>query len=325
MPRLLAEVSHDPELHAIFTAQLVEPRRAGGADRARAGARPRRDARGRRPRAGHRHARRADHLPLHHHRRRPRARPPRRRRACSTPLLERPQATCTRPLTTPRLAVAGQQLEQLGADQLAAPAAQRADVGLGLGTAGGDDDRREVGARGDQLVGQPGLLRPRAHQRLGQRDRRAVDGVGREPLALLEADRLGGAAALDRGEDVAGAAADDVRARRRGSAPAPSRCAAPRLASSTSVGSRTTEPTGRSSAAAVRSRQAASSRAIARSRGVEARDARQPPPDLLGSRSSVASAITRHSSRAHSSRPRSASRRCSSSASGSRCSTSSRA
>jgi AcrR family transcriptional regulator len=28
MPRLLTEVSHDPELHAIFTAQLVEPRRA---------------------------------------------------------------------------------------------------------------------------------------------------------------------------------------------------------------------------------------------------------------------------------------------------------
>jgi AcrR family transcriptional regulator len=28
MPRLLTEVSHDPELHAIFSAQLVEPRRA---------------------------------------------------------------------------------------------------------------------------------------------------------------------------------------------------------------------------------------------------------------------------------------------------------
>jgi AcrR family transcriptional regulator len=28
MPRLLTEVSHDPELHEIFTAQLVEPRRA---------------------------------------------------------------------------------------------------------------------------------------------------------------------------------------------------------------------------------------------------------------------------------------------------------
>ena len=28
MPRLLTEVSHDRELHAIFTAQLVEPRRA---------------------------------------------------------------------------------------------------------------------------------------------------------------------------------------------------------------------------------------------------------------------------------------------------------
>jgi AcrR family transcriptional regulator len=28
MPRLLSEVGHDPELHAIFSAQLVEPRRA---------------------------------------------------------------------------------------------------------------------------------------------------------------------------------------------------------------------------------------------------------------------------------------------------------
>jgi hypothetical protein len=28
MPRLLTEVSHDSELHALFSAQLVEPRRA---------------------------------------------------------------------------------------------------------------------------------------------------------------------------------------------------------------------------------------------------------------------------------------------------------
>jgi AcrR family transcriptional regulator len=28
MPRLLSEVGHDPELHALFTAHLVEPRRA---------------------------------------------------------------------------------------------------------------------------------------------------------------------------------------------------------------------------------------------------------------------------------------------------------
>ena len=51
MPRLLAEASGDQELHAIFYAQLVEPRRRVAADRARAGARPRRAARRRRHRA----------------------------------------------------------------------------------------------------------------------------------------------------------------------------------------------------------------------------------------------------------------------------------
>ena len=50
------------------------------------------------------------------------------------------------------------------------------------------------------------------------------------------------------------------------------------------VGSRTTAPTGRSSRSAVRSRQAPSSRATARSRGVEAGGPRQPPPHLLRDR-----------------------------------------
>src|SRR5690242_7977104 len=48
-------------------------------------------------------------------------------------------------------APAGEQLEQLRAHELAAPALQGADVGLGLTAAGGDDDRREIGARRDQL------------------------------------------------------------------------------------------------------------------------------------------------------------------------------
>ena len=55
-----------------------------------------------------------------------------------------------------------------------------------------------------------------------------------------------------------------------------------RLASSTSGGSPRTEPTGRSSAEAVRSRQAASSRATARERGSSWPIAGQPLPDHLG-------------------------------------------
>src|SRR5215218_9795188 len=109
-------------------------------------------------------------------------------------------------------AIAGEQLEQLLADELAAPAAQRADVGLGPATPGGDDDRREIGPRRDQLVGQAGCLGTRAHERLGERDRRAVHRVGREPLALVEPDRLGGAAAFQRGEDVLRTTPDHVRA-----------------------------------------------------------------------------------------------------------------
>ena len=74
MPRLLTEVGHDAELHALFTAQLVEPRRSGGADDARARARPRRDPRRRGDRARDRHARRAGALPLHDRGRRPASR-----------------------------------------------------------------------------------------------------------------------------------------------------------------------------------------------------------------------------------------------------------
>ena len=47
MPRLLGEAVNDPELFAIFRANLVEPRRAALRDGARAGGRPRRDPRGR--------------------------------------------------------------------------------------------------------------------------------------------------------------------------------------------------------------------------------------------------------------------------------------
>ena len=45
MPRLLGEAVNDPELFAIFRANLVEPRRGRAAHGARARGRPRRDPR----------------------------------------------------------------------------------------------------------------------------------------------------------------------------------------------------------------------------------------------------------------------------------------
>ena len=180
--------------------------------------------------------------------------------------------------------------------------------GSGRAAARGDDDRREVGARGDQLVGEPGLLRAGAHERLGERDHRPVDAT------------RSAAARPRRG----GPARPPCRARSRRGCPSPRRrttsgltpriCASSRrpagwrLASSTTVGSRSTEPTGRSSRDAVRSRHAASSRATARSRGSRPATRGSRRQTSSGSRSSVASAIARHSSRAHSSRPRPSSR-----------------
>ncbi len=75
-------------------------------------------------------------------------------------------------------------VEQLGADELAPPAAQRAHVGLlGAGAPGGDD-RLQVGARGEQLVGEPRLARACAQQRLGERDQRRVLGARRRRARL---------------------------------------------------------------------------------------------------------------------------------------------
>ena len=76
-----------------------------------------------------------------------------------------------------------------------------------------------------------------------------------------------------------------------------------RLASSTSAGSASTDPTGRSSSDAVRSRQAASSRATARARGSSWPTRGRRSQAVSGSRSSVADSSRRHSSRAQSSRP----------------------
>ncbi len=109
------------------------------------------------------------------------------------------------------------------ADELPTPAGQRADLGLGLAAAGGRDDQLELGARGDQLVGQAGLERPGPQQRLRERDQRCVAGLRasarprragsvapRSPRGDRGEDRV--AAALDR---WTGAAADLLEARRR--------------------------------------------------------------------------------------------------------------
>ena len=57
-------------------------------------------------------------------------------------------AISTRPLLADAEATApAQQLEQLGAHELAPPARERADGRLGIAAAGGDDDRRQVRAR----------------------------------------------------------------------------------------------------------------------------------------------------------------------------------
>ena len=71
-----------------------------------------------------------------------------------------------------------------------------------------------------------------------------------------------------------------------------------RLASSTSAGSPSTDPTGRSSAEAVRSRHAASSRATARARGSSCPTRGRRSQAVSGSRSSLADSSRRHSSRA---------------------------
>ena len=110
-------------------------------------------------------------------------------------------------------AAAGQQLEQLGADELAAPALQRAHVGLGLGRGG----RRRRSARGRRArrsarrrARPPARARARATRRARSSGRRRPRSASRSPS--LEPDRLGVAAALDRGDDVVAAAAHDVRA-----------------------------------------------------------------------------------------------------------------
>src|SRR4051812_30992506 len=104
----------------------------------------------------------------------------------------------------------GQELEQFAADQLAAPAPQGAHLRLRVAAPRGDHDGREVRARGDQLVGQPGLLRARAHERLGERDGGAVDRLGGRAVDVLERHGRRRPAAPDDLHDLLAAPAHDV-------------------------------------------------------------------------------------------------------------------
>src|SRR4029079_5510173 len=63
-------------------------------------------------------------------------------------------------LADPQAPAAGEELLQLLPDELAAPPLQGARLGLGQAVALGADDALEIGARGDELVGELRLHRP---------------------------------------------------------------------------------------------------------------------------------------------------------------------
>ena len=162
-------------------------RGAGDADRAARGDAARRTAAGR-PRAGPRGDRRP-------------ARAPPAQRSSTTMRSPSPTESARRPRSSSSSSVA---------DDLAPPALQRAHVGLVEAQAHGGDDALQVGARGEQLVGDLGRLGARPHERLGERDQAGVVGMGRGRLAALDGDRRQLAAARDLVEDRLAAAADDA-------------------------------------------------------------------------------------------------------------------
>ena len=153
--------------------------------------------------------------------------------------------------------------------------------GSGSAAPGRGHDLLELAARGDQLVGEPGLERAGPQQRLGQRDQRRVAGserprgssrgIGSAPRA--RGDRLEDRLAAP--PDVGGMDAADLLQRR-----ASSRAGA--WPARPAPGPASTEPTGRSSlrggALAPRG-QLAGHRARAR---IELVDARQPLPGGVG-------------------------------------------
>ena len=112
-----------------------------------------------------------------------------------------------RPGPDAQRAPAPQQLEQLVADDRAPPALQRAHLGVLAGGADRRDDPLQVGARGQQLVGELGLGGAGAHERLAEGDERRVLGIGRRRAVAVDRDRLALAPALDGLEDRAAAAA----------------------------------------------------------------------------------------------------------------------
>ena len=285
----------------LLREHLVEPRRAVDARRCCERAhRARRDPRRRRPRARRRPDRRPDDLPADHQRRRPRLRSRDRPSRCSTRCSRAsgladptrpssPTPSVRRPASSSSSSAPTSSRRQPAACARPAPrpAPRR------------DHHRREVGARGDQLVGEPGLLRARAHERLGERDHRPVDRLGRQPLALVEPDRLGRAAALDRGQDVRPAPAHHVRvdAADLRQLAAAARLALGQLDDRRVAQHRADRPVlalGRCARARPPARAPPRARA---GRGPVTRGSRRHTSS--GSRSSVASAIARHSSRAH--------------------------
>ena len=188
-------------------------------------------------------------------------------------------------------------------------------VGLVDAVARGGDDPLQVGAGGEQLVGELGLRRPGAHERLGQRDQRGVARVGRRRAHAVGRDRV--------------AAARRARPRRRSPcrAGAASPSLSPRIWASRSRspggawrsrrGRRRpgrSAPAGRPRARSPRATRRARARRRA-GRGRASSRAAGGRRSTSGSRSSETSSSARHSSRAHSSRPRPSSWRWSASAS----------
>ena len=312
MPRLLSEVAGDPEMHALFSEHLVRAAAAASCaaivERAKARGEIRADV----------DIELAVDLmvgPIIYRliisggdlerRRRPRPSVLERRAGRAQASL-----TCTRPPSpTPSVR------RPASSSSSSAPTSSRRQPrsvrtsGSGCAAAGGDDDRREVGARGDQLVGEPGLLRA-ACARATRRARSSGPSTASVGERSPSSSWIGSAS---RPRSIA--AITSSPRRRTTSGVMPRICASSRrpagwrLASSTTVGSRRTAPTGRSSrgrgALAPGGERAARRRARA-GRGPLTRGSRRQTSS--GSRSSVASAIATHSSRAHSSRPRSTSR-----------------
>ena len=186
-----------------------------------------------------------------------------------------------------------------------APAAQRAHVGLGPPAARSGHDRLQLGARGQQLVGEPGLARARAHERLGERDQRRVVGLRRRrprgrwrrrPAGARRPARMASSSSSPRRPPAAAAEAADPPER----PPASRGCAGRARPASASL---STPWTGRSWRSAVRSRQCTSSRATAAAGALEAADPRQALEDRRRGRARRSSARAPRTPRSAHSRP----------------------